>query len=216
LCENGKDHVDLQLLRQLQTVLGLPSDDDDDDGNNDNNDNNDAGQSVAGGLLRLTNNNLEAALDMYRDRDNTAILGRVTDLDQSQGRPRHNKARRRRIQQVDEMALVSLISMGVDDASAREALTCNENNVEEALLWLTTTTQETSDSMSDSDDEDEDEDEEANQEEAGDAEQEEAIELLERVLGETLQEQDNGNDEYLGNSLDEEWGYIEQYRGRTA
>jgi hypothetical protein len=214
LCENGKDHVDLQLLRQLQTVLGLPSDDDDDDDGNNNNDNNDAGQSVAGGLLRLTNNNLEEALDMYRDRDNTALLGRITDLDQSQGKPRHNEVRIRRIQQIDEMALVSLISMGVDDASAREALTCNENNLEEALLWLTTTTQETSNSMSESDDEDDDE--EAIQEEAEDTEQEEAIDLLERVLGETLQEQHNGNDEYLGNSLDEEWGYIEHYRGRTA
>jgi ribosome-binding protein aMBF1 (putative translation factor) len=54
------------------------------------------------------------------------------------------------------------------------------------------------------------------QEEAEDAEQEEAVELLERVLGITLREQHNGNEEYLGKRLDEEWGYIEQYRGRTA
>jgi hypothetical protein len=137
---------------------------------------------------------------------------------------------------------VSLISMGVDDASAREALTRNENNLEEALLWLTMTTQDASDSMSESghhnedgggggaDDDDNDdgeeeanqeegedaEEEEANQEEDEDAEEEEAVELLERVLGETLQEQHNGNEEYLGNNLDEEWGYIEQYRERTA
>lgn len=223
LCENGKDHVDLQLLRQLQTVLGLPNDDDDDDNNSNNNNNNvddddggGGGHSIAGGLLRLTNNNLEAALDMYGYRDNAALLGRVADLDQSQ-----NKPRSRRIQPVDEMALMSLISMGVDDASAREALICNENNVEEALLWLTMTPQEKRDSMGDSDDDDIEHDgyfdeDEANQEDAEDAAQEEAVELLERVLGETFQEQHNGNEEYLGNSLDEEWGYIEQYRARMV
>jgi hypothetical protein len=164
-------------------------------------------RTSAGGLLRLTNNNLEAALDMYRDRDNAALLGRVADLEQSQGGPRlKNEPRIRRIQPVDTMALESLISLGVDDDSAREALARYENNIEDALLWLTLTTQETSDSMCYSDDEDE-----INQEEAKDAKQEESVELLERVLGQTLREQHNGNEEYLGNSLDEEWGY----RGRT-
>jgi hypothetical protein len=45
--------------------------------------------------------------------------------------------------------------------------------------------------------------------EVGDAKQEDAVELLERV--ETLQKQHNGNSEYL-----EEWGYIERYIGRAV
>jgi hypothetical protein len=65
-------------------------------------------------------------------------------------------------------------------------------------------------------DHDDDEADEAtcNKKKAGDAKQEDAVELLERV--ETLQKQHNGNAEYLGKSLDGEWGYIERYRERTV
>ena len=41
---------------------------------------------------------------------------------------------------------------------------------------------------------------------------EQALNLLQRVLGEVLSNQNQGNDENLGDSLDEEWSYIVAYR----
>jgi hypothetical protein len=226
LCENGTDYVNLQRLDQLKPLLGLPPGDD---------------ERVASGLLRLANNNLDRALDRYQtcSRDESTVLQQVADLDQSQGVPR----KRSRVD-VDEIALASLESMGVDDATARRALQENSNNVEMALLWLTnqnssmpansegnavvqattvSVNQEDAISVSSRDSS-------TNQGQVattpasasiraanvvtpqGDAERE-AINVLKQVLGEVLEEQHKGDEEFLGSSLDEEWGYIEEFRG---
>ena len=38
--------------------------------------------------------------------------------------------------------------------------------------------------------------------------------MLERVLRDVLESQGRGEEGCLGNSLDEEWNYIEKYRGQ--
>jgi len=246
-CENGQDFVDLGIMSQLQSALDL-------NGN----------QLVASGLLRLSNNQLDRAIDLYQEwnRDHTAILHRVWELDQRQGVSPAISRKRGRIDdppEPDELAVAQLVSMGVEAAQARNALRRNRNNVELALVWLTTTTTTNrSDTASrraggrqqsrttssteegaslngdagatavspetvvanpehhtDSEDRDEVDMEDGDgdeEEEENASEEEEAVDLLERVLGEVLQDQNQATDENLGESLDDEWSYIEKFR----
>jgi len=216
---------------------------------------------VASGLLRLTDNHLDRAIDLYQEvhRDHAAILLRAAELDQRQGvSPEISRKRTRGSGdfEIDEMALGALASMGVANvARAREALRRHNNDVERALLWLTAATTTTTSSgredsaasaapgpdraaaavvspqtvggtprathhdLAEDDtalDEDDDDDMDVDDDAAAASSEEEAIELLERVLGEVLQEQEGSSDENLGNSLDEEWSYIEKYRSGTT
>jgi len=126
LCQNGKAYVYPRVLEQLQPLLGLE----------DNGDN--APYLVASTLLRLENNDLRKALDRYQDfnRDANAILEEGYKLDCAQGVHR----KRRRIQEkpkaVDEVALMTLISLGVELEKAREALEACNDNADLAMTWL--------------------------------------------------------------------------------
>ena len=64
-------------------------------------------------------------------------------------------------------------------------------------------------------DDDDDDDGNVDDDAAATSPEEEAVDFLERVLGEVFQDQ-GPSDENLGNSLDEEWSYIEKYRSGTT
>ena len=228
LCENGKDFVDLAVMSELETALDL--------GGN---------QLVASGLLRLANNELERAIDVYQEvnRDHSVILRRVAELDQEQGVPPVISRKRSRIDrtEADEVALVQLESMGFSSATARQALRRNGNNVESAIMWLTNPSTETNlldnsyhaatphaaplavvvtpeavvhsehgnDDTKSEDDIDQVRD---TLEDDRASFEEQAVDLLKQVLGEVLSVQNQGNEENLGDSLDEEWNYISKYR----
>lgn len=182
----------------------------------------------------------------------------MAELDASQGVPR----KRSRIA-VDEIALASLESMGVDDATARRALEMNGNNVERAVLWITNrndtvaTADSSASSTASTPYQGTEENNEPKEKDKGvqdnaddtvadpadgnapgdrhdaalvgpspipvapafDAErarmqaEREAVSFLRRVLGQVLeQQQHQGEDGFLGNSLEDEWGYLQQFR----
>jgi hypothetical protein len=212
LCQNTMDYVDLDLLPTLQSILGGLD------------------FQVAAGLLRLANNDLEKALDLYQDmeRNTAAVLQRASALDQDQGRRKRSRDDDDDGIAVDEVGLATLVSMGVDESIAKKALGSSQNNVEMALLWLTRKSDDEShasneDETINSEQADEthasNEDETINGDEADEnwkqsiqeQESEEAKELLERELGEVLQERDLEK-EYLGSTLDEEWVFLVQFR----
>jgi len=198
------------------------------------------------------------------------VLARVAQLDQQQGvSPHWARVKQGRLmnEELDEMALAQLVSMGVHRRRAMRALRASRNNVERAQDWLT------EHASADDDDDDggtaqssavaavspetvahppgsdasncnnpwanvaeagaavgqtagvtmdqdvekdgfldhDDDDDEAN----NDADEESPMELLERVLGQVLGTDDTTNKadhDILGNSLDEEWEYIQKYR----
>ncbi|CAB9518888.1 Negative regulator of ubiquitin-like proteins 1 [Seminavis robusta] len=135
VCQNETDPVDLALVEKLRPLLGSSGSTD-----------------LAVGLLRLSNNDLSRALDLYAECELSpdAVSTRVETLDErlvqrgllnrTVWRNKKRKLSRMKEKPVDEMALVTLLSMGVDDRQARLALQSNANNVEQALLWLSTTT----------------------------------------------------------------------------
>lgn len=132
LCQDGKEYVDMKSLAQLLSLLNL----------SDVTSANSESEMIASGLLRLSNNDINRAIDIYGEcmRDPATISQRVVKLDQSQGVRRPHKRIR---QNVDETALATLVSMGVDNETAKRALITNSNNIERALLWLSTITNPT-------------------------------------------------------------------------
>jgi NACalpha-BTF3-like transcription factor len=240
VCQNEIDPVNLAAVESLRPLL-VHGDEDED-------------SELAVGLLRLANNDLTRALDLYAscDHSSTAILAKVDELDGhlvEKGLLNRavwkNKKRKRRKENrpvVDEMALVTLMSMGVDDAKARLALHKNDNHVDRALLWLTATAGEqpgsTLGEASSSHEQQEPDmaeiaplngnsgDEQAVNGPGGvsppppelissqqQALERAARELLHRELGDVLEER-NLEKEYLGKSLDEEWHLVLKYRGQ--
>jgi hypothetical protein len=222
LCENGIDHVDLHLLDQLKGIL-RPGD----------------GEDVASGLLRLSNNKMERALDLYQGGDISEVFRRVAELDRVQGVV---KRKRSRIT-VDEVALATLVSMGVADDGASRALEANNNNnnnVDGALLWLTNRPSAVVESAAPPPAVVPNNDAAATESATASTAvppvvssppptanlavpvvtprrnpEKEAVALLEQVLGKVL-EQQNSSDWCLGAFLDEEWAYIQQYRQQNA
>jgi NACalpha-BTF3-like transcription factor len=233
LCSNAKDHVNLDLVNSLESMLGFSpvSSDTAQGSEGDSKPSLSMAYRVAAGLLRLADNDIQRAIDMYSqelNRSPDAVLERIAALDkrfeEQNIMSRSQRKRRRRGGEndavaVDEVALASLISMGVDESVAREALRCNENNFEQALLWMTGQ----DDTMNDEGD-NEDEaaantstsdpegvESEANQASAAlqDNGQEiaEAEEFLREELGDALSDNDIEK-EYLGSTLDEEWAFL--------
>jgi NACalpha-BTF3-like transcription factor len=218
LVQNNMDHVDLDLLSKLQNVLELRE------------------IKVAAGLLRLANNDLEKAIDIYQDeeRNTAAVMQRVSDLDcNNQGRRKRSRENQDNGIVVDQVALATLESLGVDESNAKKALAASQNNVEMALLWLTSKDDnETCDAANDDetcnvaneDDEIMDSEEAdtsslderlgANRHDNRNQESEDAMELLQRELGAVLQEGDLEK-EYLGSTLDEEWDFLVKFRGKV-
>ena len=146
VCDNGTAPVDLALVKTLAPMLVRE------------NDATDTAMDVASktnsvelavGLLRLANNDAERALAIYSEQNyetpQVAVL--VDALDQrlfQQGlldRATFARKKRRRLSRqivpVDDLALVTLVSMGVEDHIARRALEKSGDDVDKALLWIT-------------------------------------------------------------------------------
>lgn len=137
LCENTVDHVDLDLVVSLGGVLGFdglqaPT------GSQDM----DSDFLLVAGLLRLSNNNIEEAIDIFQraGRSPHVVHRYVSDLDTKQVGQGFAKAKRghRKTQgEVDEFALATLLSMGVEESFAKQALQHSQNNAERAMIWMT-------------------------------------------------------------------------------
>jgi NACalpha-BTF3-like transcription factor len=145
VCQNEIDPIDLATLDKLRPLLvtNKNGNDEDDD---------ECSELLAVGLLRLSNNDLTSALDLYAACDHSpySVFAKVEALDchlfqkgllnQAMWTNKKRKLRRRKEEMpVDDIAFVTLLSMGVEDAKARLALQNNDNNVDQALLWLTAT-----------------------------------------------------------------------------
>jgi hypothetical protein len=225
LCQNNMDYVDLDILPKLRSVLGLRE------------------TKVAAGLLRLADNDLGKAIDIYQNerQNNMKVLQRMSDLDCRQGRTKHSRENHGDAIMVDQVALATLESMGVDESNAKKALAASQNNVDIALLWLTRKDDDESHVANDdetldvAEEDDEIMDGEQAKEEAAsnpssrdesrmdqqdnhtqsiqEQESEKAEELLRRELGAVLQERDLEK-EYLGSTLDEEWGFLVKFRAK--
>jgi hypothetical protein len=243
LCQNETDPVDLGHLEILKPLLK---------GQDSNNSAIDmANAEVAVGLLRLADNDLTRALGVYAEQDHDAhkVHALVDALDQRLvqhgllGRAvlLEKKKKKRKLydsaaqQTVDEMALVTLVSMGVDHSKAQTALEKNGNDVEKAMLWLSTSAAEQEVPTRQTNDDQQDasgrtpslgEDGGGAEEDEGDSPMDdsesaprdalriiewEAQELLRRELGDVLEVRDLEK-EYLGNHLNEEWRLVQKYR----
>mmetsp|Transcript_60415 Transcript_60415/g.71794 ORF Transcript_60415/g.71794 Transcript_60415/m.71794 type:complete len:814 (-) Transcript_60415:253-2694(-) len=152
LCQNEQDHVDIDLIPKLQSILDLNAsfgEEGKHEGDllaflpqNQSHQNYHA-NAVVVGLLRLADNDIEKAIDIYQDmsRNGNTVLSRVSTLDtrlQEKGATPFSRKKRKKdkAHAVDDMALVTLISMGVDEVLGRKALRESHNDVELALLWL--------------------------------------------------------------------------------
>ena len=89
------------------------------------------------GLLRLSNNVLDQALELYKSIGADQVLERIASLDEASGsRKRQSKSIKQTTgHEVKDVDLTVLISMGVNAEKGREALAAT-GNVESALLWL--------------------------------------------------------------------------------
>lgn len=255
-CDNGISPVDLVLVKTLAPMLIREED---------------ATSTVidatrkmnsvelAVGLLRLANNDADRALEIYSEQnyEHSQVAVLVDALDQrlfQQGlldRATLARKKRRRISRqvvpVDDMALATLVSMGVEHHVARCALQKSGNDTDKALLWITQKNDQQVPVRSDvastrGADRDEDtkqaeeggekvtQENEAQKDESVDVDSElarlsseqggnrapnplhEAQELLKQELGHDTQERCALLDEYLGNSLDDEWRLLQKYR----
>ena len=214
VCQNETDPVDLAIVDKLRALLTST-----------NSTGDDTISELTVGLLRLCNNDLTRALDLYAECEHSsdAIFEKVGALDkhlverglldQAVWSIKKRKLSRMREKPVDEMALVSLISMGVEEVKAKLALQKNANNIEQALLWLSTAADTTGEAGS------------SNGKGPSDGKQKSvaqrgsqrrplelaAKELLRQELGNILEDR-NLENEYLGKSLDEEWQLVLKYR----
>ena len=232
-CQNTTNYVDIDAVAKLQSVLGISSPHSVAAISQEMEHLN---RQVAVGLMRLANNDLDKAIDIYQDveRNSDAVFQRVSELDRNLANhglktPKRSKKRARFV--VDKMALAQLVSMGVEEPRAKQALRSSQNDVDASLLWLATRDDKkqhirndtlrasnedepmesaslSEGSLSDAASFDDGKSRDAlNQEQL---EFEEAINLLQRELGEAIQDRDMEK-EYLGNTLDEEWGFLEQF-----
>jgi hypothetical protein len=235
VCKNEKDPVNLTCAEQLQTLLGPEG----------------TTEELAVGLLRLADNDLTRALDIYKVCNNSpvAVFAKVEALDESlvakglMSRSTFTSRKRKfqmmkEEQQVDQISLATLLSMGLEDRMAKLALRQNGNNVDQALLWLSRRSDDTktkeedtvdnvsrNESLTSSIEENENEAdaEDDTLESTTDGHRREleeenqrqmeydAEELLHRELGEMLEDRDLEK-EYLGSTLDEEWELVLKYR----
>jgi hypothetical protein len=156
---------------------------------------------------------------LYQSGGKNDVLRKIAELDQRQG-----VSNKRNLVVVNDLALASLLSMGVDNDAASQALTSCDNNVDEALLFLTRNVASNANMniinnqvvlMTPSTNHDFRGFSAASntngtawllQQEA----EQNAVQLLRKTFDEVLEQ--NHSNEHLGASLDEEWNYIEQYR----
>jgi len=238
ICQNGRDLVNVSHIETLKPLLaGCESNDE-------------ANLELAVGLLRLTNNDLQRSLELYAEQghDPSKVLILVDGLDErllQQGLMGEDLLRRKKktrklydeSKPVDEVALVSLISMGVGPAKAKAALQQNGNDVERAIIWYSTsiTNECEAGKINDSatarhDDSNQVQGNASTWDNAQDINtqndlragrgsstaqmrnsEREAQELLHKELENILEERDLEK-EYLGSTLDEEWQLVQKYR----
>ena len=138
LCQNKQDPVNLEKLEMLKPMLQRP-------------DTPGADSELPVGLLRIANNDVNRALEIFQEQqyDARKVHDVVEELDQqlydqgllSRSVWSRNKRRRYNVEQqlaVNEEALATLISMGVETKIARKALLKSNNDIERAQMWLFT------------------------------------------------------------------------------
>jgi hypothetical protein len=169
LCQNEMDPVDLAQLDILKPLLSRDGGDCFSSSTPNSNSASNARSNsrmvaaanleLAVGLLRLSNNDLTQALEIYQlqNFDNDQVFSSVEALDNrlvqrgllnrgalakkrkkrhKLGVHRHRTGHSIHQSAPDEIALVTLISMGVDPQMAQLSLQKNNNNIETSLLWL--------------------------------------------------------------------------------
>lgn len=131
-CANGTDFVDLDLIAPLSEMLFGTE--------NVGDEHSSTSASIVIGLLRLSNNVLDGALERFNSTPADSILQEVDRLDEASGR-RKRKPKSAEAQTkpsgcaAQDVDLAVLVSMGVEEERGREALRAT-GNVESALLWL--------------------------------------------------------------------------------
>ena len=231
-CANGADYVNMDLVPTLSNLLGF-----------------DNGDSIITiqpaelptslliviGLLRLSNNVLDQALELYKSIGADQVLERIASLDEASGsRKRQSKSTKQTTgHQVKDVDLTVLISMGVNEDKGREALAAT-GNVESALLWLSRDDTEKNDVGTGTDTSSEPNDGKigeneivpnnsesdnsmdsttSGQEGSQHNEIDDAYELLERELGNALSTDSKQllEKEWLGSTLSAEWELLQKY-----
>ena len=222
LTANHEGYVDLRLISTAQDFLAVDHD-------------------VAVALLRLSNNNIDLAVQAWQDADRQRepILQRARAISRPKQRKRKEPGEQNSAapsQAVDEMALVTLLSTGIDrdlaEAALRSAAGKAGDPVEAAIAWLNGVPDNSAagtgeggeegkgrgkEQMSDAGSEEEssnscDTDSEKLVESAQEEGvlHEEAYELLQRELGGALQKSDLA-EQHLGLTLHEERAMIDKY-----
>mmetsp|Transcript_19944 Transcript_19944/g.29976 ORF Transcript_19944/g.29976 Transcript_19944/m.29976 type:complete len:696 (-) Transcript_19944:1186-3273(-) len=232
LCQNGRDPVNVTQLETLKPLLkGYESSEK-------------ANLELAVGLLRLADNDLQISLELYEKHEHnpSKVQKLVENLDErlvQEGLMGEDLLRKKKQAQklhdeqaVDEVALVSLVSMGIDPSKAKIALEKSANDTEKAMLWLSMasesgdandlhgsnsnhatlcddSTKAKAETLIGQNESRGDSDSSATSQ-ARNAERD-AQALLHRELGTILEERDLEK-EYLGSALDEEWQLVQKYR----
>ena len=221
-CANGADYVNVDLVPTLSSLLNF--------------DNGDSIISIQPaelptsaliviGLLRLSNNVLDQALELYNSIGADQVLERIASLDEasSGSRKRQSKSTKQTTgHEVRDVDLTVLISMGVNAEKGREALAAT-GNVESALLWLSRDDTAASDIndgkigeneiVSNNSESDNSMDSTSGQAGSQHNEIDDAYELLERELGNALSTDSKQllEKEWLGVDMNEEWRLLQKY-----
>ncbi|KAL7529731.1 hypothetical protein ACHAWF_003093, partial [Thalassiosira exigua] len=234
-CANGTDFADVDLAPSLAGMLGFADGavdfGDEFDGEDADDPPRDLSTSAAivVALLRLSDNDVERSLRLYRDLGAEGALARAAAMDEASGRRRRRPTRRPPEREVRDLDVTTLVSMGADEGRARDALRAT-GDVEAALLWLSAndagadvgaaeggaTGEDGGGDGSEHHRGSEDDSDDASSDSEDDAVYD-AQEILERELGNALGagSKELLEREWLGVDLQEEWDLIEKYTRGT-
>ena len=223
-CTNGSDWVDVDHISTLAGMLGMSVDNSDLDAPSDDDEKLPSmSTTIVTGLLRLSNNNIEESFQIYNNLGADKILEQVDQLNRdgvTGKRPRENVAAKSPKHEVQEMDLVTLVSMGVEESQARQALKTT-GNVDSALLWLSTIEKNNNESGENKESgtthqESIAQDDESSDSDVSDDEANKAEDMLRTELGTALRNSKNLEREWLGVDLDDEWALIEKYASNNV
>ncbi|EJK46522.1 hypothetical protein THAOC_34807 [Thalassiosira oceanica] len=200
-CANG-DYCNVDLASSIAALIGF------DDVNlegllhedDDNEDELSTSAQLVIGLLRLSNNDVNVALELFNNTGAEEVIVRANRLGGGRAKAKKPRVDKKKNHEVRDMDLASLVSMGVESVQARRALEAT-GNVDAAILWIS------------ADDGKPGEDKPGDNSCSSKEQHPPRETLLEAELGEAL-----GSDskqqlekEWLGLSLDQEWDLIEKY-----